>query len=184
MKFSGIIVLNDNSASTDNIAKVLDVENSRLMYEVSNAMCIQLGVLGVLARTTSVTQVTIAAALQMKIRRQRGLPTSKSPRFMHGMPCNTTMLRNKTVHATVEVRKLKLILLKETGHAQIVPIDTDPWELNDNASTNFKSMLSKNDERSPKIPKQTSAHLDFRNGRFTATGVKNVPTDKLPYTDP
>jgi hypothetical protein len=65
MKLSGIIVLNDNSASTNNIARVLDVENNRLMNEVSNAMCIQLGLVGVLAGTTSVTQVVIAAACQM-----------------------------------------------------------------------------------------------------------------------
>jgi hypothetical protein len=65
MKLIVIIVLNDNSASTNNIARVLDVENNRLMNEVSNAMCIQLGLLGVLAGTTSVTQVMIAATLQV-----------------------------------------------------------------------------------------------------------------------
>jgi hypothetical protein len=63
------------------------------------------------------------------------------------------MLRNKTVHATVEVRKLKLVLLQAIGHARIIPIGTTPRKLNDNASTNYKSMFSNNYKRAPKLPK-------------------------------
>ena len=60
-----IMVLNDNSTSTDNISKVPDVESNGLMNEISNAMRVQLGLLSILAGTTSMAQVVKAATLQM-----------------------------------------------------------------------------------------------------------------------
>ena len=65
MTFFVIMVLDYDSTSTNNITKVLDIESDGLVNEISNAMRVQLGLLGVLAGTTSVAQVVIAATLQM-----------------------------------------------------------------------------------------------------------------------
>ena len=65
MTFFVIMVLEYDSTSTDNITKVLDIESDGPVNEISNAMRVQLGLLGVLARASSTAQLVRAITLQM-----------------------------------------------------------------------------------------------------------------------